>query len=63
MIYNYIIIDNVVVELEGPKKIRFDKPGIGIDVIIRNKNKAESFPDSFKRKLKWLKENHPELLI
>jgi hypothetical protein len=63
MIYNYVIIDNVVVELEGPKKIRFDKPGTGIDVIIRNKNKPESFPDSFKRKLKWLKENHPELLI
>jgi hypothetical protein len=63
MIYNYIIIDNVVVELEGPKKIRFDKPGTGIDVIIRNKNRAESFPDSFKRKLKWLKENHPELII
>jgi hypothetical protein len=63
MIYNYIIIDNKVVELEGPRKVRFDRPGTGIDVIIQNKNRAESFPDIFKRKLKWLKENHPELLI
>jgi hypothetical protein len=63
MNYNYVIIDNVVIEFEGPEKIRFDRPGTGIDVIVKNKNRAETFPDSFKRKLKWLKENHPELLL
>ncbi len=63
MIYNYIIIDNKVVELEGPRKVRFDRPGTNIDVIIKNKNRAESFPDMFQRKLKWLNENHPELLL
>ena len=63
MIYNYIITDNKVIELEGPGKIRFDKPGTDIDVIVKNKNKPESFPDHFKRKLKWLKQNHPELLL
>jgi hypothetical protein len=63
MKYSYVIVNNKVIELEGPKKIRFDRPGTGIDVIIQNKNRAESFPDIFKRKLKWLKENHPELLI
>jgi hypothetical protein len=63
MIYNYIIIDNKVIELEGLGKIRFDKPGTDIDVIVKNKNKSESFPDHFKRKLKWLKQNHPELLL
>ena len=63
MIYNYIIADNKIFELEGPRKIRSDKPGTHIDVILKNKNRAESFPDTFKRKLKWLKENHPELLI
>jgi len=63
MNYTYVIINNKVIELEGPKKIRFDRPGTGVDVIIRNKNIAESFPDMFKRKLKWLKENHPELFL
>ena len=63
MIYNYIIIDNKIIELEGPGKIRFDKPGTHIDVIIQNKHRPESFPDTFKRKLIWIKENHPELLI
>ena len=63
MIYNYIISDNKVFELEGHGKIRFDKPGTNIDVIIQNKNRPESFPDMFRRKLKWLKENHPELLL
>jgi hypothetical protein len=63
MNYNYVIIDNKVIELEGPRKIRYDYPGTGIDVIVKNKNRAESFPDMFKRKLKWLKENHPELLL
>ena len=63
MIYNYIIIDNKVVELEGPKKVRFDRPGTNIDVIVKNKNRAESFPDMFKRKLKWLSKDYPELLI
>ena len=63
MIYNYIIIDNKVFELEGPGKIRFDKPGTHIDVIIQNKHRPESFPDTFKRKLIWIKENHSELLI
>jgi len=63
MKYSYVIVNNKVIELEGPKKIRFDRPGTRIDVIIQNKNRAESFPDIFKRKLKWLKENHPELLI
>lgn len=63
MIYSYIIIDNKVIELEGLGKIRFDKSGTNIDVIVKNKNKPESFPDHFKRKLKWLKETHPELLI
>jgi hypothetical protein len=63
MIYNYIIVNNKVIELEGPKKIRFDRPGTSISVIIHYKHKAQSFPDSFKRKLQWLKENHPELLL
>lgn len=63
MIYNYIITDNKVIELEGPGKIRFDKPGTNIDVIIKNKNRPESFPDHFKRKLKWLKESYPELFL
>lgn len=63
MIYNYVIIDNKVIELEGPGKIRFDNPGTDIDVIVKNKNRAESFPDMFRRKLKWLKENYPELFI
>lgn len=63
MNYTYVIINNKVIELEGPEKIRFDRPGTGVDVIIRNKNIAESFPDMFKRKLKWLKENHPELFL
>jgi hypothetical protein len=63
MIYNYIIVNNKVIELEGPEKIRFDRPGTNIDIIIQNKNRSESFTDSFKRKLQWLKENHPELLL
>jgi hypothetical protein len=63
MIYNYIIVNNKIVELEGPRKIRFDRPGTNIDVMVKNKNCAESFPDIFKRKLKWLNENHPELLL
>ena len=66
MIYNYIIIDNKVIELEGEGKVRFDRPGTHIDVFHKFKNKTESFesfPDMFKRKMKWLKENHPELLI
>jgi len=66
MIYNYIIIDNKVIELEGEGKVRFDRPGTHIDVFQKFKNKIESFesfPDGFKRKMKWLKENHPELLI
>jgi len=66
VIYSYMIIDNVVVEFEGPKKIRFDKPGTGIHVFQKFKNQIESFesfPDGFKRKMKWLKENHPELLL
>ena len=63
MIYNYAIIDNKVIELEGPGKIRFDNPGTDIDVILKNKNRPESFNDMFRRKLKWLKENHPELFI
>lgn len=63
MIYNYIIIDNKIIELEGLGKIRYDRCGTNIDVIIQNKNRPESFPDHFKRKLKFLKENHPELLI
>ena len=63
MIYNYVIIDNKVIELEGPGKIRFDNPGTDIDVILKNKNKSEFFNDMFRRKLKWLKENYPEFLI
>jgi hypothetical protein len=63
MIYSYVIIDNAVVELEGKKKIRFDKPGTNIDVIIQNKHKVQSFPDMFKRKLQWLSKNHPELFL
>jgi hypothetical protein len=63
MIYSYMIIDNVVVELEGPRKVRFDRPGTNIDVIVKNKNCAESFPNMFQRKMKWLKENYPELLL
>lgn len=63
MIYNYIIVNNKVIELEGPEKIRFDRPGTNVDVIVKNKHKAQSFSDMFKRKLKWLNENHPELIL
>jgi hypothetical protein len=63
MNYDYIITDNKVFELEGYGRIRYDRCGTNIDVIIQNKHRPESFPDHFKRKLKFLKENHPELLI
>lgn len=62
MNYDYIITDNKVFELEDCA-IRYDRCGTNIDVIIQNKNRPESFPDHFKRKLKWLIKNYPEWFI
>ena len=61
--YSYIIINNKVIELEGLGKIRFDKLGTNIDVILKYKHRSKNFDAMFRRKLKWLQETHPEFML
>lgn len=62
MNYNYIIKDEKIYEYKG-KEITYDGYGHSISFLIKNINKSLALTAQGKRKLKWLKENHPEFFI
>lgn len=62
MNYNYVIKDEKIYEYEG-KEITYDQFGHSIKFLVENIKKNYFFSDIFRRKIKWLKDNHSELLI
>jgi hypothetical protein len=62
MNYNYIIKDEKIYEFEG-QQISYDGFGHTIKFLVENVEKNAGFSDLGKRKLKWLKKNHPEFFI
>ena len=62
MNYNYVIKDEKIYEYEG-KEISYDSFGHTIKFLIENIEKSEGFSPQGRRKIKWLKDNHPEFFI
>lgn len=65
MNYNYIIKNQKIYEFEG-QEITYDCYGHSIEFLIlieRVEKTLRVFTPQANRKIKWLKENHSELLI
>jgi hypothetical protein len=65
MNYKYVIKNQKIYEFEG-QEITYDCYGHSIQFLILIENVEKTlrvFTPQAKRKIKWLKENHPELLI
>lgn len=64
MSYSYYIDRGRIFEVENDgRKIPTDLYGDSIQFLIENQKNSDILLSTRQRKLEWLKENHPELLI
>ena len=62
MNYNYAIKNQKIYEFEG-KEITYDYFCNYIKFLVENTKSSNIFSGTFRRKIDWLKENHPELFL
>ena len=62
--YSYYIDRGKIFEVENDgKKIPMDLFGDSIRFLVENQKNYDIFLSTHQRKLEWLKQNHPELML